>query len=824
MSIIVSAPRATAADPLDADKTFGSYMFTLDTLSVRANVFRYFFDAMPASVKEKVRVFDTEWEKKARSKDMVALEIKTPKGHLYSFTKCAHHALWFLDSQQRYGDADPAFIFTDVSFRDMFTGLSNFYLKVDGELVHITDSEYTGLVCQKALDEGQSSDLSCFSNVDIVNEIGTCFFNSFLYALLSDDDIRQKFKRASDRIVAGKTRAAVAESILEAIRYFEHPKLFTGKCFEDNFLQKLHERSPARDPKKSFKYFSQHALILRQLEREFEYYLPICNYSDSFNVHDAEVVYMTGLTTVKKIDLEITHNLLTYELFGLICDGPEHAMALSRCAFDPSLWQFHDAEQSKHPRRYFMFRGTNLSFFGSDADYEIGYSFSIVRPLTAFYKKKAAPTSFQREPSDLDVSCEHEFARIMDQKINRCENSFMQTLFGNAGLRSVIQGALEPLHTDSILQNMTVVAARWFEHNDRDTCPFNIEKAVRKLHLARFKAYKHMPDDILVPYAFKRHYTNFLLDALQKDQSLAAYIPTGKAAEMLWEDLMHEKDVVSYLHKGAPSDPDGVGEILIKLYSHEYQIKKIILAILLGVDPYAKYEKGRSAVSMAIFFKLTRFYQTIFNVFQVLQPDVVRQKLALHYSLPSDSNSALFCDRYDTLLNTDDEFQLDISVKGSIIGPVLETRQPEKYAALYTLIDANFSKIYGYYAANYLRFFQSESLDKNRGIMLATSKLKRIQPNLQKKARDFNTECDQVSGLLLFEDVSATDLFVDFLAGSDAEKTEMLEILIRHAQHKKYNVIRTWSYITKNSEDVFKSLHFEFDILDEHSSRAYLLL
>lgn len=813
MSIIITktpVPRSTSADPED-NRLFDEYVQMLDKLSVRANVYEYFIQEMPEDFSDNVSVIGKELGVLYEIKSMESIEFKTLKGNSYSFVHCEDHDLWFVDRKKNRQKNDPIFIFTGKFCEKIFflNEKSSFTLYFDDEKLHVNDSNYAAIESleRDILRRDANSLISCFADIDIINQHGTCAFNSFFYALMSDDEIRKKFQLASGKMIENGTQSKVPAQVLEAISYFDNSVTFKEKCFKSNFLHALFLEAPDTDKTRSYLHVSEMYPMLKHLT---ELYAPFIDIREIFDVNneanDADIFFITDQKNkrVKKI-LELKN--ADYELIGIILISPGHAMALSKCQFDPSLWKFHDSNQSENPERYFMFRGTNISFFDAHADYKFCYADMVISPDIAFYKKKRADVRAQDVPSALQKSCEHDFSKMFDQKVNACENTFMQTIFGSVHLRTKLKKSLQAVKNKNALQNAALRAIYWFDNNDWTLCPENIEKLVRSMYLARFSEFKHVNYTKLIPYALQKKYFNLLLDLSQTHKAAPSYIANNGANNLLWDVLGQLIDDVKMAQ---------VKDDRESLYDFEKHLStQLYAAILLGANPY---KGGKSPLEQPIRFCIdyerNKFYQKIFNAFQLLQPVEALKNATKEFHLQDDKNKTLFCNRYSILTLDDIEYK-PYRYK-EIIGPIIETVEPEKFAALYTVMAKNFFEIFNFtIARDLLYFFQAPFLYSKRGIIVSSFSIKNI--NKEKNSRDFNSECQQIGGVLLFQDWGESELRVHLVSGYDQHTREhMFLVLMYHAKINNYKKIKT-SYTVANNTRIIptlKNLNFQFQILN----------
>lgn len=814
MSIILStsAVRATAGE-LESAQLLDDYVKMMDNISNRYKLYLLFFREMPTNVQKQVGLFETGAEKHFVNDKVVSMELLTVKNHSYSFVRCSEYNLWFMSAQNSKDLNDPIFIFSDNFFKEVF--FKDFYwcyFKYENDMIHFKNNDYVGINFLDAEKKEHNTNVSCFSFVDVANTEGSCSFNSLFYALLTDKDIRAKMHRASEQLIALNTQSRVPNIVLEAISFFDEPKKFIGKCAVDNFLKILFEESPETNKDYSYETETQFYLMMRYFSRLYSPVLSICNFSQQLRAKkDADILYKSGSIETDVNLVEIIQGV-EYELIGVYVTGPEHAMSISRCEFDPTFWQFHDAFVSEDPSRCFMFRGTDISFFGKNKKYSFGFAYADVVPHTIFYKKKNSAPEPLRENSKLEQSCEHNFFRILEQKLNKCENTFMETLFGNTALRTFIQQSISPEHikNKSDILRRTHYATGWFDNNMQTVCPVNMEISLKNKYIMPYaEVLKKTPSNEIVKNAIRKKRIDFLLHIFKNEKNVSL---NKQIVRIFIQDAIAA--YVDLYEKEESEFPPAI-------------LRQFILAILTGFDPYEVTDK-RSIIETCIKDGDSELYQRLFILFQNLQPGLAQKKLLYYFHLPNDSDTLGFCERYDVLNNEDAEYRYDNKNDKSsarIIGPVIEKTEPEKYAALYTLFKSVFTEMYVLFSnTNYIQFFESERLEYNRGVFLITRKL--LYRGYKKKARDFNSLCDQPLGLLFFEDNGADELHFNYLSGMDTDQTTAIEMLIEYAKEKKYKKLVAMERVTEDSNEILTNLQFSFEKKkdDETKTIAFLML
>lgn len=814
MSIVISQTRATrptANNPIEFNKKFDEYVHALDNVSVRSNLYEHFIEEMPEDFQDTVLVFD-ESDFLHEIEKFESFEITTLKGYSFSFVHCENNNLWFMDSQKTGQINDPVFIFSgdfckEICFYDLPSVLSIYY---KNEKIHRYNSSVVAIQSlnhEKPLSDSVST-LSCFAEVDIINQHGTCVFGSFFYALLSDNEIREKFRTASEKLIETGTPSQVPKYILEAITYFETPGNFSKMCYKSNFLYMLFVEAPDTDKNLTYSHREQFPAVMRYFISLYSPYIKISNI-DGDEDQDADLVYYNRLENslmTAMLPETVYFKNKAYEIIGVLLKCNEHQMALSKCQFDPTLWKFHNTYQMESPERFFMFRGTNITFFNENADYKFYFSDAPVLSDTAFYKKKNLNVIKPYEPSDLQKSCEHDFSRMFEQKINGCENIFMQTLLGSIHLRRVLKKSLDQVKNKSIIQKMADSAVQWFDTNERSVCPINLENAVRSVFLSRFAEFKNVDNSMLVPYAFKHTYYNIVKELIWTHENLRRLISKKDANNLLWTVLSkkfdNDKDSTTYID----------------------------LAIMLGADPYAyKNKSSHQPIRFCIEHDEPKLYQRMFHAFQLLQPEEALKNTVREFHLAEDETKTLFCDRYATIPVKDPDYT--IGKLNDIFGPIVETKEPEKYAALYNVLSKHYVQILnGREASGFFYFFQEPSLLGNRGIIVAGSNLKKIKK--VKKSRDSNVTCQQICGFLLFEDYSIDEIQVKIIAGHsiiENDKLKMFESLIAYARANNYKKIFTRLSLLSGFENNYllkalKILNFQFENNYAHINTAFLIL
>lgn len=801
------------------NEKFNEYLKTLEYLADRSNLFSIFYKNLPEKTKEHVRLVN-EKSYIPETMNLIALEVNTFKKNYYSFVRCNQRDLWFFTTGLKEKNA-PILILTHEFFESFFLSdiKSQYYLKYDDEIINIHSNLWNGFVIKdEDGDVIETKLLSCFSQLDISNIEGTCAFNSFIYSLLSDEDVRLKFKNASEKIIHSYSQTFIASAMLEAISYFNDPEKFDKKCKNDQLLYFLWKESDKKESGSSFNTKKELKNVLKKLIEVYNNYIDFLDIKDLKTSHaGADILYIEDEFGFEHIDISLTYNSLEYELIGVNCHGPEHSMAISRCAFDPTLWQFHDSGRSYGAIRYFMFRGTNISFFGKNAEYKFYCLNREVIPVLAFYKKKDLQMTSDFKPKDLYLyalnhyydpfiskytnvrftsdninttklqqTCEYDFENLVYEADYQCENTFVQTIFGNNKLRSILKNSQKLFNDENKIQQIIKILLHWFEIRKRDLCPENLESIIRGETLMRFGlTFKDTSPDILIKGAIQLRCYDFLRDFLIHNQKNVNVLTDVQKYYFLRESVQEKNK------------------------------NKIALAIIFGTNPYLSFEKNSSIIDEIIQNKDFDMYQEVFNMFQTLQPGLAYEQALQIFPALGDSNKNMFCDRYDIMYKKENKNYSDTTQK---IYEIIEKEDLKKFAALYTLLKPKIKYLNADDKSNDIfDFFSEQIFSLKRGIFLSTRHLREDETI---NTDDIN--CEQINGILLFHLLKDNPdiLYFQFIGGENIlVQMDLIRQLFKFAGHAKYSFITSLLKADKNF--FLMNLGFKTKITKIHGKKIF---